>query len=172
MPILSLNGRKGAYGNRTSRGALKITVALPAVPACATARPTAPPEFVAIAIKSAAAAKFPRLLLAGLIDCQRASIKNFPIQLIDNRFHIGIRGEFHKCETSGTPGFGVTHHSDAFNRDVQAGKKLAEPCVRHVKRQISYKKLVRHMASTDSKSIEKKKGDPANPESPKRLKLN
>ncbi len=137
---------------QTGRRALKITVAVSALAASSAA----PPKFVAITIKSAApAAKFPRLLLASLIDCQRASIKNFPIQLVDNGRHVGIRGEFHKGKTSGTARFGVAHHSNVFNRNVHAGKKLGEPFVRHVERQIPYKKLVRHMASTNSKSIEK-----------------
>jgi hypothetical protein len=149
---------------------LKITVAVSALaaPTASSSAPSAPSKLVAIAIESAAA-KFPRLLLASFIDCQRSSIENFPIQLVDNGRHVGISGEFHKCKTTGTARFGVAHHSNAFNRNVHAGKKLSESCVRHVKRQIPYKKLVRHMASQDS--IEKDKADPAIPEFPRRMKL-
>jgi len=69
--------RKEADCNRVGRQSLGITVALSALTAAESPRPATVPEFVAIAIESAAAAKFTRFLLTGLVDRQRASIKNF-----------------------------------------------------------------------------------------------
>jgi hypothetical protein len=91
----------------------------------------APTESIPIVIESTAsasassAAKFPRLLLAGFINSQRASVQDLSIQLIDGCFHVYLRSQFCKSKAPGPSGARIANYPDIGDGNIHTGKKLS-----------------------------------------------
>jgi hypothetical protein len=88
-------------------------------------------ESISIPVESTASAsastsaKFPRFLLAGFIDSQRASVQDLSIQLIDGCFHVCLRSQFRESKAPGPSCAGIANYPDTGYGNIHAGKKLS-----------------------------------------------